>query len=131
MSSKIILFKKKTMFFSPSHPRITLLIDPKKQQKKYLFMSSTEINIIDKDKKKKKKKLPFLTELIMRKDFSKIYAIDFQIFFCTRYWLDEELVIYLSLNLSSKDGLYCGALVTYYDGARISVHRLLLISTRC
>jgi hypothetical protein len=67
----------------------------------------------------------------MRKDFSKIYAIDFQIFFCTRYWLDEELVIYLSLNLSSKDGLYGGALVTYYDGARISVHRLLLISTRC
>jgi hypothetical protein len=48
------------MFFSPSHPRITLLIDPKKQQKKYLFMSSTEINIIDKDKKKKKRNYHFL-----------------------------------------------------------------------
>jgi hypothetical protein len=42
------------MFFSPSRPRMTLLIDPKKQQKKKLFMSSTEINIIDKDKKKRK-----------------------------------------------------------------------------
>jgi len=118
------------MFFSPSHPRITLLIDPKKQQKNIYSCHRLKSILLIKIKKKKKK-LPFLTELIMRKDFSKIYAIDFQIFFCTRYWLDEELVIYLSLNLSSKDGLYCGALVTYYDGARISVHRLLLISTRC
>lgn len=59
------------MFFSPSHPRITLLIDPKKQQKKYLFMSSTEINIIDKDKKKKKKEITISYRIDYEKRFLK------------------------------------------------------------
>jgi len=47
----IIRLKKKPCFFSPSRPRMTPLIDPKNQQKNYLAMSSTKINIIDKEKK--------------------------------------------------------------------------------
>jgi hypothetical protein len=55
MSSKIILFKKKkTMFFSPSHPRITLLIDPKKQQKNIYSCHRLKSILLIKIKKKKK-----------------------------------------------------------------------------
>jgi hypothetical protein len=57
------------MFFSPSHPRITLLIDPKKQQKNiYSFHRLKSILLI---KTKKKKKITISYRIDYEKRFLK------------------------------------------------------------
>jgi hypothetical protein len=79
-------------------------------------MSSTKINIIDKEKKKRN--YHFLENWLWEKISQKINAIDFQIFSAPGIgWMSSTYPwIYLQ-----RTGFI----------ARISVHRLLLISTRC
>jgi len=58
------------MFFSPSHPRITLLIDPKKQQKKNIY-SCHRLKSILLIKTKKKKEITISYRIDYEKRFLK------------------------------------------------------------